>query len=251
MHKLAKTAIASFLLSCTQVSALTIVPFERDAPRDYKVNYGISQNLDSLFFSTVHRVDHDEQRYFHGYNFYNYGPNIIVPSEGQGHMTREYYFSTHDHAKRDVYLWVTDNIGYGNVSDMMESFFVFLPRENQIHFEESGDEILVTLNTGEEVIFSKKEKTIVSGVLSEGPVDTNPNRSNRKFADIKYNGTGTMIRLDKRAGDPRLGTTAQIYRPGKKVCKVKSSYFFTQTGWPNFKEVSDDVVERLIVKLCD
>ena len=133
----------------------------------------------------------------------------------------------------------------------METLMVFIPRENQFHIEEVGDELAITLPTGEEAIMSSKKKVFLRGVLSEKAIDMNPDRSQRKFAQVDYSGIGMVIRVDKRAGDPRLDTKAKILRAGEPECVVASSEFFTQEDWPHFRFVSDDDVQRRVSDLCD
>ena len=87
------------------------------------------------------------------------------------------------------------------------SKFYFFPRVVVPHSELSANEsqIIVTLPTNEKVYFDAKTKEIVGGVLEEGPIDLSPSRFNRKFPNIKYTGSGIVLRVNARGRDPRLG----------------------------------------------
>lgn len=182
----------------------------------------------------------------------NNGTNDIVPTTVTDYdfAYRNFDFVTDDHSQRDTFLWMTDYIGSGLTSDMFETAMVFLPRENQMHVEETTDELIVTLVTGEEVIYAKDSRKIKSGVLTERAVDFNPDRSARKFADVSYSGKGLVIRSDAKAADPRLAKNVQILKAGFKPCVVAGKNFWTQEGFPKFKFITDDEAYKKISELC-
>lgn len=246
-----KKLLISFLIS-SQALAATIIPFEREVSRIKEPAYVMSQNPDSREYTTDYMGDENDNLFYQGFSFQNRGPNVIVPSnpEGLNYPNRDFSFVTEDGAKKDTYLWLTDYNGSGRVSDFFETIIVFLPRENQFHIEEVSDELLVTLSTGEEVKFSKKSKSILSGVLQEAPIDLNPDRGQRKFAGLSYQGKGIMIRSDARGADPRLAPSLQIIKSGLKPCKMSSEVFWTQEGFPQFKYISDDDVYAKIKIKC-
>lgn len=246
-----KVLCASFFLF-SYVQASTIIPFERDISRLPEYHFIMSKNDISNFFTSLFVGDENENLYSHGFSFQNHGPNEIVTTSMTGfdYAYRDFSFITEDKSKRDTYLWVSDYAGTGSVSDFFESIIVFLPRENQMHIEETDSDLLVTLTTGEELLFSKKHKTIKSGVIKEGPLDYNPSRSARKHAQLTYSGKGLMIRVDSRGSDPRLGTTAQIVKEELPVCKIPSKTFWTQDGFPKFRFVSDEDAFAVISEHC-
>lgn len=246
-----KKLIFTILVS-TSALATTIIPFERDYSRIKTPAYIMSHNHDSINYTSVFVGDEADNLFYHGFDIQNMGPNEIVPTtpEGIDYANRDWSFVTDDKARKDTYLWLTDYNGSGYMSDFYETIIVFLPRENQFHVEETENELLVTLNTGEEVQFSKKTKAIIGGVIKESPVDFNPTRSQRKFAGLEYNGKGIMIRSDVRANDPRLTPTLQIIKKGLKPCKVASEVFWTQEGFPKFKYITDEEAYTEIKKHC-
>jgi hypothetical protein len=241
--------ILIFLISSS--FAATIIPFERDAPRKEKYAFLRSTNDLSLNYTSTYGVDENDQLYWEGSTIKNYGPNNIVPDyQGEDFASREYYFTSDDHAIRDTHLWITDYNGSSWMSDMFETVLVFLPRLNQMQVEEVGDKLVVTLTTGEEILFSAKERTIKSGVLVEAPMDMNPDRNLRNFADISYNGKGIILRSDAKAADPRLSPTIQVLKQGQKPCVLPSETFWTQTGYPKFKFIRDEEAFAVIKQKC-
>lgn len=230
----------------------TIVPFEREVPRVEQYYYLGSQTSESGNFNWDFAGDFDDAVYSQGFSFTNYGPNDIVPEQpfSMDRISRNFSFVTDDGSLRENYLWITDSNGSGAISDYFESLIVFLPREGQMHMEETAEAMVVTLSTGEEVLFNKKHKAIVGGVLSEEAVDLNPDRSKREYARIKYQGKGIMIRSDSRAADPRLGKNLQVIKAGLQPCLVSKEAFWTQTGYPQFKFVRDEDAYAMIKEKC-
>ncbi len=230
----------------------TIIPFEREAPRVDKYSYVGSQHSTSGNYTIDFAGDADDKTYSQGFSVSNYGPNEIVPEQpfSMNRIERNFAFVTDDKSQRENYLWISDYNGSGYLSDYFETAIVFLPRLGQMHVEETEDTLLVTIPTGEEVIFSKKHKAIVGGVLSETPVDLNPSRAQRKFAGITYSGKGIMIRSDSRAADPRLGKNLEIIKPGLKPCQVSRDVFWTQEGFPKFKFINDEDAYAVIKEKC-
>lgn len=246
----------NFILLLTLCAGLaqagTIIPFERDVPRIHQYYYLTSVFDQSSFFRTSLGADNNEELYFRGYSIINTGPNDIIPTfpDSMDYPSREFFISANDHAKRDTYIWVTDYVGSGRISDYFESIMVFLPRKNQPHVEEVGDNLILTLTTGEEVVLFKKYKTIIGGVLSEKALDFNPDRNQRKFVQLDYTGEGLIIRSDAKGNDPRLTKTAQIIKKGQPVCEIPLKEFWTQEGHPKFKFVKDEDAYALIKEKC-
>lgn len=236
----------------SSVWAATIIPFERDVARITEYYYITANNLDSKHFQSHYGADYERNLYYRGFAIMNQGPNDIVPTmpEGLNHPSREFTFLNNDRARRDAFIWLTDYNGSGYVSDYGETILVFLPRHNQFHVEEREETLEVTLTTGEEVTFFKKYKTLDGGVLSEKPVDLNPIRADRKFAQIDYSGNGIMIRNDGWGKDPRLTKNSIVLKKGLKPCTVPSSVFWTQEGYPKFKFVSDEDAYAVIAQKC-
>ena len=194
-----------------------------------------------------------------GFSFNNIGPNRIIPVPATDIGTgpdREYHFRFQSRARQDIYFSLTDTPDE-YLSNRMESYLYLFPRHNIPAIElveggANGEELKVTLPNGEEIVFDAKTKEILRGVFREkAPLDQNPDRFKRKFAALEYSGSGTLIRVNRRGGDPRLGTTATVTR-GTKTCKVPSSLLFDQNpnSDVNFLFPTDDGLNTLMLKKC-
>ncbi|WP_408098063.1 hypothetical protein ACJVC5_03820 [Peredibacter sp. HCB2-198] len=247
-----KSIILASIISTTAFAA-TIVPFERDVARIDRYNYITARNDVSKIFRTEYGADDNEVLFKRGFSFTNFGPNDIVPTEPNDsfeYPTRDFFFVSDDGAKRDTYLWMTDYVGSGRTSDYFETMLVFLPRIGQMHVEEQDQNLIVTLNTGEEMVVFKKYKTLIGGVMTEQPVDLNPDRAQRKFAQIDYTGKGIMLRSDAKGADPRLAKTVSVIKKGLPACKIPGPTFWTQDGHPKFKFVNDEDAYAVIKEKC-
>lgn len=233
-------------------TATTFVPFERDIPRVEKCTYGTSRNDESLFYSTHYCGTEDDTLYITGRQIHNRGPNDIIDNipEGLEYPSRMWEFITADHSRRDTWIWITDDIGSGAISDYMESAVMLLPRVQRTHIEEQGNDLVVTLTTGEEVRFHQKYKKIISGVMSEKPIDLNPDRPNRHFARFTYDGQGVILRSNARGADPRLTKFLSVIKKGLPDCRVYTNVFWTQEGWPKFRFVRDEEAYAAIATNC-
>lgn len=239
-------------LFCTSAFASVIIPFEREASRLASYTYMTSENQNSDFYSDDFIADAKDNLYKQGFTIENYGPNEIVKTTPQGvnYAKRKFSFMTEDGARRDTYLYMTDYNGSGKVSDYFESAIVFLPRENQMSIVEEEKYLLVTLTTGEEIKFYKREKTLNSEVLQELPLDVNENRDQRKFAQLSYSGKGIMIRSDAKGRDPRLSPSVLVIKAGQADCKIAGKVFWTQEDFPKFKFASDEAAYAVIKEKC-
>jgi hypothetical protein len=199
---------------------------------------------------------HDSDRKIYGFSVFYEGVNSIIPVAttcfGCG-PDREYHFEFRNRARQDIHLSITDS-PTEYLSHRMESYFYLFPRTvlpAAAVIEEKGV-IRVTLPTGETVDCDLKNKTIVGGALVEtAPIDLNPDRFQRKFAQVNYVGSGLLIRVNRRGGDPRLGTVATLTR-GKRSCKVPSKLLFNQDGTSDveFLFPTDAEFNEFLLKQC-
>lgn len=139
-----------------------------------------------------------------GFSFENMGDNRIVDSTRHKYSQRVFNFDYLEQARQNIALQVDDSPN-STVSHTMHSIFMFFPRKNLPLVRQDESQIHVTLPTGEQVIFDKDSKEILSGVLSEGPIDVSPDRFKRHYADMKYSGRGVVLRVNARGQSPQLG----------------------------------------------
>lgn len=160
-----------------------------------------------------------------GFYFSNTGVNRIIAGPYDPlQMSPQRWFQVdfHSHARQDISLWVSD-MPSSRVSDFLESYFMIFPRKVLPSIQVSGGRFVVTLANGEQVLFDESSKEMVGGVFSE----TSPQQPG-VFARLAYSGSGTVVRSDKRGGDPRLRTQAVVQRGGQS-CKLPSAELWTQS----------------------
>jgi hypothetical protein len=203
-----------------------------------------------------------------GFEFSNRGGNRILPLRRDAaknqFFTRDFQFRFDERARQDIHLlvsdWAPSRDRTFRLSDLMNSLLVFFPRTLLPAIVNSQNRNIVTLPTGEEVEFDPATHEIVAGVLSESPVDLNPDRAARQFPGVEYHGRGVMIRANARGGDPRIGTTAFIITgtPARDCvngvfcgrCEVAAKDLWEQTGAARFKFAADAEFDRFLGARC-
>ncbi len=210
----------------------------------------------------------NRQKRIVGFEFSNRGGNRILPQrydiDKNLLFTRDFQFRFDDRARQDIHLAITDWApsadGKFRLSELMNSVLHFFPRHYLPAITSVDGRYVVTLPTGEQTQFDALTHEIVSGVLSEAPVDLTPNRAARKFPRVSYNGKGVLVRANARGADPRIGTTATITTGspaadcarGKKceVCQVPSRELWSPNGAVRFKFSTDSEFDRYLRARC-
>lgn len=206
-------------------------PFDRDVPRPLDFDYSTYRTGPDPAWDLTYLADKKEGIRPTGFQFRSVGPNEIAgpPLDPSEKTVREWRFVNEDGSKRETYLWVQDDAGSGYLSQLMESVILIVPRKMKPSVEAVGDELHVTLTTGEKVIYDKATRLIKGGVLKEGKIDLNPDRFKRKFAPITYSGTGISIRVDKRGEDPRLIPGNATITQNGKTCLIPARQLWNET----------------------
>ncbi len=203
-----------------------------------------------------------------GFEFSNHGGNRVLPPRYDAvknqFYTRDFQFRFDERARQDIHLMVTDWVASRDrtfhLSELMHSLMLFFPRSVLPAIASSRSQNIITLPTGEEVVFDAATHEISTGVLSERVVDLSPDRALRKFPGIQYLGKGVLIRADARGADPRIGTMAVITdgAPGKncagdidcKQCQVPAKELWDQSGAMRFKFATDGDFDRFLISRC-
>ena len=187
---------------------------------------------------------------------------------GKG-VRREYEFLAPDLARRELRLEVYEFAAREDDEDTADSHvsmyseLLFFPRHQVPTIQKAEDRAhyLVTLPTGERVLWDAQTHEIAGGVLKEAaPIDTNRNRHARKFADVQYLGRGILLRVNQRGNSTRAAEVwgekkfASIHASidGKpKSSRVPVSEIFDQSleGLP-FRFAEDDDFFGWIEKKC-
>jgi hypothetical protein len=132
-----------------------------------------------------------------GFNFDNIGNNKIVDTSKIPQASRTFIFDYIEHARQNIHVEVQDN-STGDDTESMRSLFMFFPRKQLPIVEQLTGTLNVTLSNGEKVIFQKNSKEILEGVWSEGKLVPH------QFPDIKYKGTGILLRANSVGIAPQL-----------------------------------------------
>lgn len=235
---------------------------EQDCPPEEtqafsKVTSGIpvacasGQTIDGYDEIKVVDCTRDGKTYPGGFRFRAEAGHPLVgersPYPNGGKPGRLIEFWSRDHALNETYIYLNDTAGGPDSHDMKSTMFV-LPRKVIPSSRVVGNDIEVTMTTGEKVVFDKRTKEIKSGALREGQSDLSTDRFRRQPANVHYNGSGISIRLNHRYLDPLLsGETAEI-KQGNKVCRVPRTAFFDNAG--KLKSQSDAQFVRAINQSC-
>lgn len=203
-----------------------------------------------------------------GFEFSNHGGNRILPPRRDPLrnqlFARDFQFRFDERARQDIHLlvadWAPSRDRSFRLSEIMNTVLLFFPRIFLPAIVYSEPRNIVTLPTGEEVEFDPATHQIIGGVLSERPVDLNPDRAERSYPGVEYHGTGVVIRANARGTDPRIGTTARITRANGPQgcntgadcsrCEVPAKDLWDQSGAARFRFATDEEFDRFLAVRC-
>lgn len=180
--------------------------------------------------------------------FQNNGPNKVILRPGPS-VYRSWEFYHPGDARQDLRFTVTDSPSGTNY--LQNSYMMVFPRKTLPHIRVEGQKQIVTLPTGETVTFDARTKEILNGVMSEGPLS--PPTHSEHPPSVTYNGTGVLVRVDKRADDPRRAAAKVVISKQGRTCTVPRKDL-----WPDqresssfhFKYFSDQDFDRYLRQKC-
>lgn len=180
-----------------------------------------------------------------GFSLTNHGSKHINPRGlSEFGAKRQFDFLFADRAREDIHLAVSDDVNIsGRYShDNMFRELHFFPRLQIPTIQKTADnqQLKVTLPTGEYVYFDAWNKEIVSGVLSEEPIDFTANRHQRHNPGVRYHGRNLVITVAQRGEAPRRATVwgkrkfAEVYYPAKyqRPCRLSPKLIWDQSAKP-------------------
>lgn len=180
-----------------------------------------------------------------GFTLTNEGSKRVNPKGLKRHdASRTFDFLFADRAREDIHLLVSDDVGIsGRYShDNMFRELHFFPRNQlpSIAKTDDGKRLKVMLPTGEAVFFDAWSKEIVSGALSEAPIDFARNRHERRNPGIAYRGKNLVITVAQRGEAPRRAVVwgktkfAEVHYPAKydRACRLSPSLIWSQRPKP-------------------
>lgn len=173
--------------------------------------------------------------------------NAESPYDSNQKPQRGIDFHSRNHASNETFLYLTDQAG-GPDSHDVKSIVLLLPRKVVPSIKVVEDKIYVTLTTGEEVIFDRKSRAIISGALREGPIDLTTDRFKRTPPNIHYQGQGISIRLDHRFEYPTLGSATALVEQNGKSCKVPRTKLYSAEG--KLLTESDEELVQVLNQNC-
>lgn len=142
---------------------------------------------------------------------------------------RQIDVQSNNHALNETFLYLHD-MSQGPDSHDVKSMMFILPRKSPPSVTTLGNEVHLTLSTGEKVIFDKVSSAIVGGALKEGPPDFNLDRFKRKPANVQYTGSGISIRLNHRFETPTVAAESADVVQGSRSCKIPRGQLFNASG---------------------
>ena len=180
-----------------------------------------------------------------GFAFQNTGSPKVNPAglKRRG-ARREYAFLFADRARENIHLAVNDDVKLsGRFShDNMFRELHFFPRRQlpALRVDHARGLLEVTLPTGEPVLFDQDTMELVGGALSEGPIDFNRSRHQRRNPAVHYRGDYLAITVAQRGEAPRRarvwGQTkyAEVHYPSRydKPCRLSPKHIWDQRPKP-------------------
>lgn len=153
---------------------------------------------------------------------------------------RLWSFHFENGARQDLAFSISDSPD-GRGSTSKETYIMLFPRKYLPAIRIEGDKQIVTLPTGEVVVYDVTTKRVLSGVFSENKT---------------YSGNGVMIRADQTGNDARYGrknnSTATITKQGK-TCKVAKSHLWpdqSDSSALHFKFATDEAFDAFLKQKC-
>lgn len=233
-----KTALMTLALtmSCNvflgSVARADVEPFERITARIPVACGGARTTLDD--YDVLDISDCNNERLPGGFRFsdragHPYLENAKSNYPDGSKPVRNIEFISRDHAFNETHLYLEDLAG-GPDSHDVKSVMLLLPRTGAPVVEVNGEDVIVTIPTGEKVVFDKKTHGIKSGALKEGPIDLTTDRFKRQPPNVTYTGTGISIRVNHRYEYPTQGATTAEVRQGARVCQIPKLLIWNADG---------------------
>lgn len=173
--------------------------------------------------------------------------NVQTRYPGGSQPGRFWELASRNQAFNETYL-VMEEYGGGPDSHNVKSYMFLLPRTTVPSVRTEGNNIIATLPTGETVTMDKTTKEIKSGALTEGAIDLNTDRFQRRPPNINYNGTGISIRLDHRFEHPLTGTATATVKQGSKTCSIPRTAILDDEG--RLKTETDAALVAVLNQSC-
>lgn len=169
---------------------------------------------------------------------------------------REYAFLFADRARENIHLTINDDVRLSKrfSHDNMFRELHFFPRRQlpALRVDHAQGHLVVTLPTGEEVLFDQRTKEIVGGALRESAVDFNRSRHQRRNPQVRYQGDYLAITVAQRGEAPRRASVwgqtkyAEVHYPSryKKPCRLSPRHIWDQRPKPGDNDPTLHMLHR-------
>jgi hypothetical protein len=164
-----------------------------------------------------------------------------------GSVTRFWELASINNAFNETYLVMEEATG-GPDSHNVKSYMFILPRKTVPSVRVEGESIITTLPTGETVTMNKRSRAIVSGALTEGPIDMGTDRFTKRPPNIHYSGSGISIRLNHRFEHPLTNSETATVKQGNRSCNVPRAAIFDAEG--KLKTTTDASLVAVLNQNC-
>jgi hypothetical protein len=173
--------------------------------------------------------------------------NVQTRYPGGSAPGRFFDILSRNEAFNETYL-VMEEYGGGPDSHNVKSYMFVIPRVTVPSVRVEGNNIIATLPTGETVTMDKNTRAITGGALTEGPIDLNTDRFQRRPPNIHYSGSGISIRLDHRFEHPLTSSATATVKQGSRTCNVPRASILDDNG--KLKTSSDQDLLRVLNQNC-
>lgn len=258
------TALLLFLMACSQAPVSprqdkASRPLSKPSPYP-RIEAGVkracwvTQELDD--YETRYIFDCTKKyspssRLFAGYGFksknrHPYTSRAKSPYR-KGKLLRSIDMISRNKALNETYLHVIDFAGGPDSHDPKSVIYLF-PRTEIPSVSENGNQIALTLPTGERAYFDAKTGAITGGALEEGPLDLNTNYRKRRPPNVHYTGDYISVRLTHSYEEPTIADPTAIVKQKDNVCRVPRNRLFSSNG--KLLTKNDEEVLEVINREC-
>ncbi|MFL5784565.1 MAG: hypothetical protein ACJ76H_08160, partial [Bacteriovoracaceae bacterium] len=173
--------------------------------------------------------------------------NVQSPYLNGGPPKRNFEMVSINNAFNETYLYFEEAAG-GPDSHNVKSYMFVIPRKTVPSVRTEGNNLILTLPTGETVTMDKNSRAILGGALTEGPIEMSTDRFKRKPPNINYSGSGISIRLDHRFEHPLIGCETATVKQGNRTCTIKRTAILDENG--KMKTSSDADLLSVLNRNC-
>jgi hypothetical protein len=172
-------------------------------------------------------------RLFAGFGFKSKGRHPFTSKArspyGKGKVLRTIDMISRNQALNETYLHVIDFAGGPDSHDPKSVIYLF-PRVEIPRISQTGDQLQLTLPTGEKAYIDADTGAVKGGALKEGPLDLNRNYKNRRSPNVHYTGDYVSVRLTHSYEEPTVAARTAIVRQKDNICELPRSTLFGRSG---------------------